>query len=255
GISWSLVASDPAWYETFVPSGLSSGRTPWTSKKELERTLTQPKRQIDQLSVFSSFLFVHNTRVGLTAFGLGFLLGIPTIFLMFYNGLVLGAFVYIYASKDLLLLMLGWLLPHGIPEILAILLCGTGGLMLGRAVLLPGRFERGESLRRAGMASSLLVFGAVVLLFYAAIVEGFFRQIVVDQKLRLALIVLNLLLLGLWIGVSERMRTQRWFKEIVTFEEQDLACTPLQISSPVRIAQQIEDEPLDVASWPTKTSK
>jgi len=151
------------------------------------------------LGVFASYLFSHNTKIGIMCFCLGFLIGLPTLLLLFYNGLVLGAFVGVFHQHGLLFEVLGWLLPHGIPEITAILLCGAAGLTLGQGLLFPGRYKRSEALRRAGTQASMVVFGSILLFFVAALIEGFFRQLVHNDALRYAFAALQLLWLGAWV--------------------------------------------------------
>jgi len=70
------------------------------------------------------------------AFALGFLAGIPTLILLLQNGLMLGAFAALYASRGLSWDLWGWLLPHGVTELLAVILCGAGGFMLAHAIVM-----------------------------------------------------------------------------------------------------------------------
>ncbi|MGH7246717.1 MAG: stage II sporulation protein M, partial [Pseudomonadota bacterium] len=51
-------------------------------------------------SIFSAGLFIHNTEVGMMAFATGILAGVPTLLLVFYNGLTLGAFASIFSHDD-----------------------------------------------------------------------------------------------------------------------------------------------------------
>ena len=104
-------------------------------------------------SVFASFLFTHNLQVGLVSMGLGVLAGVPTVLLLLYNGMMLGAFVALHVQAGIGLEMWAWILPHGITELSAIALCGGVGLMLGQAVINPGlktRAKPGGRGRRGG---------------------------------------------------------------------------------------------------------
>jgi len=95
--------------------------------------------------------------------------------------------------------LLGWLLPHGVPEITAILLCGAGGLAMARALLLPGERSTREALVIAGKRGAMLVMGSVVLFFFAGIIEGIFRQTVLDEPSRFAMASFNAAWLTCWI--------------------------------------------------------
>ena len=74
-----------------------------------------------------------------SSFATGVLAGIPTIILVFYNGITLGAFAWIFSRDAAWPIFWAWLLPHAIPELLAITLCSTAGLLIAKAVLAPGR--------------------------------------------------------------------------------------------------------------------
>jgi uncharacterized membrane protein SpoIIM required for sporulation len=127
-------------------------------------------------SFFASFLFTHNLKVGLTAMGLGVLAGVPTVILMLYNGMILGAFVSVYVKAGLGVEIWAWLLPHGITELTATVLCGGVGLLLGRAVISPGLKTRSEALVDAGAESVRTVIGVAGMLSLAAFIESFVRQ-------------------------------------------------------------------------------
>jgi uncharacterized membrane protein SpoIIM required for sporulation len=127
-------------------------------------------------SIFSASLFVHNVRVGLESFATGILAGVPTVLLVFYNGLSLGAFGWIFSRDSQWLTFWAWILPHGIPELLAVNLCSTGGLLIARAVIAPGRGGRAAALRDATEPALELVVAALPLFAIAAGIESFLRQ-------------------------------------------------------------------------------
>lgn len=199
-LAWVLVQHDGAWYFTFVSEGMAGGRHPGSSTEQLRGALYEDG-QGTGLSVFGALLFSHNTGIGLLAFAVGFAAGIPTAYLIFTNGLVLGAFLGLYDGRGLLLPLLGWLLPHGVPEITAILLCGAGGLAMARALLLPGERSVRQALVIAGHRGAILVMGSVVLFFVAGILEGVFRQSVLDEPSRFAMASFNATWLLCWLVV------------------------------------------------------
>ncbi len=127
-------------------------------------------------SVFASFLFTHNLQVGLVSMGLGVLAGVPTVLLLLYNGMMLGAFVALHVQAGIGLEMWAWILPHGITELSAIALCGGVGLMLGQAVINPGLKTRAQSLVDAGGEAARTVVGIAGMLLIAAVIESFVRQ-------------------------------------------------------------------------------
>jgi hypothetical protein len=72
--------------------------------------------------------------------------------------------------------MWAWILPHGVTELGAIVLCGGIGLMLGRAVVRPGTKSRNQSLLDAGREAAKVCVGAGGMLVLAAIIESYVRQ-------------------------------------------------------------------------------
>jgi uncharacterized membrane protein SpoIIM required for sporulation len=125
---------------------------------------------------FASFLFQHNFRVGLLAMATGVLAAVPTVFFMIYNGMFLGVFAAIHHEAGIREEMWAWILPHGITEIGAIMLCGGVGLMLGRAIVRPGAISRDQSLLLAGREAAKIVVGVFAMLIAAAIIESYVRQ-------------------------------------------------------------------------------
>lgn len=134
---------------------------------------------------FASFLFSHNLKVGILALGTGVLAGIPTIYLMIFNGMLLGSLAAIHHQAEITTEFWAWILPHGVTEIGAIILCGGCGLMLGKAVVSPGIVSRAESLRRAGIEAGITCLGVTLMLIAAAIIESYLRQSHLSTSARL----------------------------------------------------------------------
>lgn len=207
-VAAALFQLDSHWYYAFMPEAMSGDRTPASSTESLRATLYDTSDKDDFLAVFSSFLFVHNAGIGLVAFALGFAAGFPSAFLMFYNGLVLGAFGALFHSRGLLLSLLGWILPHGIPEIGAVILCGAAGMSVGRALMFPGRLSVRASLARAGRKAASVAAFAVLLFAYAGFFEGILRQLITDDRVRFLLAGVNALLALFWMALGLRAANQ-----------------------------------------------
>jgi uncharacterized membrane protein SpoIIM required for sporulation len=125
---------------------------------------------------FASFLFSHNLKVGIMALGMGVLAAIPTMLLMVFNGMILGSFAAIHHQAGIAAEFWAWILPHGVTEVAAIILCGGCGLMLGKAVISPGIEARGKSLRHAGIEVGQICLGVALMLVMAAVIESYLRQ-------------------------------------------------------------------------------
>jgi uncharacterized membrane protein SpoIIM required for sporulation len=189
-----MVASDPLWFEAFVPASLSSGRDFSASTESLRETLYSGGG--DGLAIFATYLFTHNSQVAILCFALGFAFGVPTFFLLLYNGGILGAFVALFVARGLGMELGGWLMVHGTTEIFAIILAGAAGLRIGWSVVFPGRLSRLNSASTAGKAAGVAMAGVVIMLCFAGALEGFARQLVTSDALRYAI---GLSMLCLWL--------------------------------------------------------
>lgn len=182
-LAFFLTLNDNEWYWTFH-SGWDS-RNPNATYSELRNTLyTDDAGLIDMLGVFAAQLFSHNSGIAIFAFALGFAFGIPTAVLLIYNGVYLGSFYAVFWQKDLGYELTGWLLIHGVTELFAIILAGAAGFMIGGAVAFPGQNSRMESMRAAGQKAAMVIIGAVIMLFIAALLEGFGRQLINTDSVR-----------------------------------------------------------------------
>lgn len=195
-VAAALTTADPEHFYELVPAQYAQGRDPSTSTAALRETLYDGGGT-GGLSAFASFLFSNNARIGILAFAMGFFFGVPTVFLLFVNGLILGAFTALFHSRGLGLDVWAWLLPHGITELLAVALCGAAGLVLAQNLIRPGPHTRLQNLALHGRDAGVIVIGAVVMLFAAALVEGYFRQLVHDVGIRLGVAGLSL---AFWVS-------------------------------------------------------
>jgi uncharacterized membrane protein SpoIIM required for sporulation len=178
-VAFLLVRSDPTWFFGIIPESLAGGRDPSASAEVLRRTLYD--RQDDMLATFATYLFTHNSQVAIFAFALGFAFAVPTVLLILYNGLMLGAFFAVFAAKGLAFNLGGWLAIHGTTELFAINLAGAAGMRIGMSIAFPGRDSRTESAVRAGRSAAIAMGGTVLMLAVAGLLEGIGRQTIVDD--------------------------------------------------------------------------
>jgi uncharacterized membrane protein SpoIIM required for sporulation len=184
-----LTVQDEAWFTVFTPSEIAGGRGPASTAAFLrDKELFAPwPGPVEAFGIFANVLFSHNTGVGLLCFGLGLGAGIPTLMLVVYQGLGLGAFIALHYDRGLLIDCLGWLSIHGTSELGALILLSAGGLVIADKLLFPGRYSRIENLALHGRQAALMAVGGVLMLFVAGILEGGFRQLVQSTPLRFAI--------------------------------------------------------------------
>ena len=100
--AFMMTLADPDLFHSFVSPGMAGGRGPEASTETLRAVLyNSDSTGYDELTAFASFLFNNNARIGIMCFALGFVGGLPVFYLLFTNGLVLGAFAALYHSRGL----------------------------------------------------------------------------------------------------------------------------------------------------------
>ena len=177
-----------------------------------ERVQQEENRAEDRLAgqktSFSAFLMTHNIQVSIFTFALGMTWGVGTILMLFYNGIGLGAISVDYAADGQTRFLLGWLMPHGVIEIPAILIAGQSGLALALGLIGWGkRAPMGTRLREVSQDVVTLSFGFGLLLVWAGFVEAFLSQYhepIVPYDAKIAFGAIELVLLCLYLAKSGR---------------------------------------------------
>jgi uncharacterized membrane protein SpoIIM required for sporulation len=167
-----IAAFSAAHDETFVRGVLSDGYVDMTEENIAHGDPFGVYKSQDQLSMFLK-IAVHNVEVSFVIFVMGFLLSIGTIYQLFQNGVMVGAFQYYFFAKGL-----GWasvlvIWIHGTLEISSIIIAGGAGIVLGNSILFPGTHRRMDSLKRGGKDGVKLMIGLVPIFIAAAFLEGF----------------------------------------------------------------------------------
>ena len=127
--------------------------------------------------VMASSIIANNVQVAIAAFGLGITGGVLTVWLLFMNGVMLGAVFGLYAGKGIGALLLAFVAPHGPVELAAICVSGGAGFLLAEALILPGRRTRRAALIENGRRAIRLVGGTALMLVFAGAIEGFISPI------------------------------------------------------------------------------
>jgi uncharacterized membrane protein SpoIIM required for sporulation len=181
--AYLLVRSDAGWFYAIIPGELAAGRDPSAGREQLRAALYSGGER-GGLAVFATSLFTHNSQVAIMSFALGFAFAVPTVLLILYNGCMLGAFLAVFVPKGLGLNLAAWLAIHGTTELFAISLAGAAGMRIGMAVAFPGRQTRLNSAITAGRTSANVMFGVVLMLVVAGLLEGIGRQTINDDIVR-----------------------------------------------------------------------
>lgn len=155
---------------------------------------------------FSAELMTHNTKVSILTLALGMTWGVGTIIMLFYNGVILGAVSVDYIHSGETKFLMGWLMPHGVIEIPAILIAGQAGLLLAFALIGRGtRASLKTRLREISGDLATLIGGVGVMLVWAGFIEAFlsqYHQPVIPYEVKIAFGFVELILLFLFLAKS-----------------------------------------------------
>lgn len=106
----------------------------------------------------------------------GVLGSIGTLFILLYNGIMVGAFQYFFIERGLFWQSFLTIWIHGTLEISAIILAGTAGLVAGSGLLFPGTYTRLQAFQLSMRRGLVLFLGIVPIIVLAAIFEGFLTR-------------------------------------------------------------------------------
>jgi uncharacterized membrane protein SpoIIM required for sporulation len=122
------------------------------------------------------FYIKNNIGIAFQCYATGVVFGLGSLYFLLTNGLFGGGIAGYVASLGYGSTFFPFVATHSAFELTAIVLCGAGGLRIGQSVLLPGRLTRVAALELAARETSLIVFGAAVMLVIAAAIEAFWSS-------------------------------------------------------------------------------
>ncbi len=127
------------------------------------------------LSMFGFYIF-NNISIGFRTFASGILFGVGSIFLLVFNGLMIGGVAGYLSHPPFDITFWQFVLGHGAFELTAIVISGAAGLLLGYSLIRPGNYCRTDSLRLVAPTALRLVMGAALMLLIAAFIAAFWSS-------------------------------------------------------------------------------
>lgn len=162
----------------------------------------------NELMMFLRIAF-NNIYVSFRCFTMGILASVGTLYVMFKNGLMLGAFEYMFFMHDLGFRSILVVFIHGTLEISALVIAGCAGLVLGNSILFPRTYTRIQSLMRAAKDAVKIMIGLVPVFIVAAFFEGFVTRYTGMPIWLSMLILLSSLAFILWYFVFYPIKLSR----------------------------------------------
>lgn len=138
-----------------------------------------------------SIITVNNIYVSFICFAMGILFSFGTGYMLFTNGVMVGAFQFFFYTKGVLLqsALVVWI--HGTLEISAIIIAGCAGLTMGNSILFPGTYSRSASFVRGAKQGVKIAVGLVPVFIVAGFLESFVTRYS-DMPMWLSLSIIGL---------------------------------------------------------------
>ena len=128
---------------------------------------------VEERPYAASFIMTNNIQVSFLAFASGLTAGLMTLWVLFFNGLMIGTLTGLTSFHGIGFELWTFVIGHGVIELSIIFMAGGSGLMLGWAILRPGLLRRRDALAQAARKAVYLLLGAVPWLVVAGTIEGF----------------------------------------------------------------------------------
>jgi uncharacterized membrane protein SpoIIM required for sporulation len=148
----------------------------------------------------------NNITVTFMVFAGGIVAGLPTIFMLFWNGMSVGIIATACAQHGMALDLWSFVAAHGALELPSIFIAGGAGLRIASGLLFPGVLSRRNSLARAGAEAVRLLAGTIPMLFVAGVLEAFLSPTAAPRPVKFAVCLLLLTGLGYWLSEGGRTK-------------------------------------------------
>jgi uncharacterized membrane protein SpoIIM required for sporulation len=116
---------------------------------------------------------VNNIKVAFYCFMGGIFFGFGTLYILMKNGVMLGAFQYLFFAKGLGLKSVLVIWIHGTLEISSIVITGAAGLVMVSGLVFPGTRKRLDALKMTARDAVKMLICLVPVFVTAAFLEGF----------------------------------------------------------------------------------
>jgi uncharacterized membrane protein SpoIIM required for sporulation len=196
-------------------------------------------KQSGELEMFLA-ITINNILVAFRTFVLGAFLGVGTLIIMLYNGIMVGTFQYFFIERGLLQESFLTIWMHGALEISSIVIAGAAGLTMGRGLLYPGTLPRKQAFIIGARRAIKIMLGLVPLFIIAGFIEGFFTRLTeMPDVLRGTFIGMCFLFIGTYFWWYPSRRYRGTPRQAINEEELILEDQPLPMAGGLRKTTEI----------------
>jgi len=161
-----------------------------------------------QNQVESAGILTNNIKVTFYAFALGAIFGLGTLYVLAFNGALIGAVMALTYRAGYGNDLVSFVAGHGVIELSCIFIAGGAGLLIGTALVMPGNLSRGDALKSRGLDAVRLIVGCIPLLVIAAIIEGFISPAPISPAIKFTVAAVTGAALYLYLLVAGRETTE-----------------------------------------------
>ncbi|MFA9559177.1 stage II sporulation protein M [Evansella sp. AB-rgal1] len=167
-------------------------------------------------SLMSAEIMTNNIQVAILAFAGGITFGLLTVFLLVYNGIIVGALAALFWHYGMTYEFWAYIVPHGMIELTAIFIAGGAGLLMGYKLFVPGEYSRSYQLKENAKRSVLLLLGTIPLFIIAGVIEGFITPAAISLEAKYLVAILTVVGLILYVAIGNSLlRKNKVFSKAV----------------------------------------
>lgn len=119
---------------------------------------------------------MNNISIGFRSFAAGLPAGLGALYVLVFNGVMIGGVAGHLTAAGFGDTFWRFVMTHGAPELIALVIAGGAGLRIGLSLIAPGRRTRRDALIEAGRDGAKLCLGVFAMLLFAAFVEAFWSS-------------------------------------------------------------------------------
>ncbi len=174
-VSAVLGAVSSLYDDTFVRLILGDGYVNMTLENIEQGNPTKVYSTMDELNMFFRIAW-NNVQVALYCFVSGVFTAIASGFILFRNGVMVGAFLMFFHKEQQFLQAFPVVMLHGTIELSAIVIAGAAGFEIGNALTFPKTYSRMVSFKNGALKGLKIAMGLLPFIILAAAIESFITR-------------------------------------------------------------------------------
>ncbi|RYY56623.1 MAG: stage II sporulation protein M [Chitinophagaceae bacterium] len=164
-------------------------------------------------------LMIHNIRVSFVMFVAGIFAGIPSIYLLSENAIMVGVFDQFFAAKGFGVQFFMVVFIHGMLELTALIVAAAAGMVLGKSYLFPGTVRRIDAFKQGAKDGVKIMVGLMPVFGLAAFFEGFITRLYNDLSILTSAITVLSAVFVVWYFIIYPIRLGKKMAAVLNEEE------------------------------------